>query len=179
VSVVPGADAAAAVPAAQEPAAVAPVAASAQEGSYWPWVSGFLAVAWLATLALWWRSAGRGSPPAPGGVVPKAEPKPALRKILRDLGSACAVSDAAAARTALLQYGEARFASSPPRSLGALAALLPEPPAHEVLALEAHLYGAATGPWRGDGLNALCKDLESAAAAPAPPPADPLLPLYR
>jgi hypothetical protein len=51
--------------------------------------------------------------------------------------------------------------------------------AHEVLALEAHIYGAAPGPWRGDALDALRKDLENAAAAQAPPPADPLLPLYR
>jgi hypothetical protein len=179
VSVVPGADAAAAVPAAAEPAAVASMAPSAQEGSYWPWVSGFLAAAWLATLALWWRSARRGFPPSSRGAAPSAEGRPALRRVLRDLGSACAVSDAAAARAALLQYAEARFASSPPRSLGALAALLPEPLAREVLALEAHLYGAAAGPWRGDALNALRKDLESAAGAPPPPPADPLLPLYR
>jgi hypothetical protein len=98
---------------------------------------------------------------------------------LRDLGSACAVNDAAAARAALLQYAEARFPSSPPRSLGALAALLPEPLAREVLALEAHIYGAAAGPWRGDALDELRKDLESAATSPAPPPADPLVPLYR
>ena len=113
------------------------------------------------------------------GAAPKATPKPALRRILRDLASACAVSDPAAARTALLAYAEARFAPSPPRSLGALAAFLPAPLAAEVLALEAHIYGAAAGAWRGEGLEALLGDLESGAAAPEPGPADPLLPLYR
>jgi hypothetical protein len=102
-----------------------------------------------------------------------------VRKILRDLGSACVVGDPAAARTALLQYAEARFAPSPPRSLGALAALLPEALAREVLALEAHIYGAGAGAWHGDGLKALIGELESAAEAPAAPAADPLLPLYR
>lgn len=179
LSVIVGSDAAAAVPAAAEPVAAAPVAARAQEVSYWPWVSGFLAAAWLATLALWWRSARGAALPSPGAAESKADVKPTLRKILRDLGSACAVGDAAAARAALLQYAESRFPSSPPRSLGALAAQLPEPLAREVLALEAHIYGAAAEPWRGDALNALRKDLEGAAAAPAPAPADPLLPLYR
>jgi hypothetical protein len=149
-----------------------------RQGSLWPWVSGFLALAWLATLALWWRSAAREPRPTPAGAAPQAYGKPALRKILRDLGSACAVSDAAAARTALLQYAEARFEATPPRSLGALAALLPAALAHEVLALEAHIYGAASGPWSGEALAALRNDLESAAEPPEPPPADPLLPLY-
>jgi hypothetical protein len=179
VRVIAGSDAETAISSTAEPAAAAPEAAAARQASYWPWVSGLLGAAWLATLALWWRSARRGLGPAPGGTAPKADGKPALRRILRDLGSACAISDAGAARAALLQYAEARFAPSPPRSLGALAALLPEPLAHEVLALEAHIYGAAPGPWRGDALDALRKDLEDAAAAPVPPPADPLLPLYR
>lgn len=179
VQVVPGTDAAGALPAAPEPAAAAPIAATARDGSYWPWVSGILGAAWLATAALWWRSGRPGARPLPAGAAPKAAPKPALRKILRDLASACAVSDPAAARTALLGYAEARFAPSPPRSLGALAALLPAPLAHEVLTLEAHIYGAAAGAWRGEGLQALLTDLESGAAAPEPAPADPLLPLYR
>jgi hypothetical protein len=179
VQVIPGNDAAAPVAADVEPAAAAPVAGRAPQGSFWPWVSGVLGAAWLATLALWWRTARRDPRPSPAGGSPKAHGAPALRKILRDLGSACAVSDAAAARAALLRYAEVRFAPSPPRSLGALAALLPEPLAHEVLALEAHIYGAALGPWRGEALEALRKDLESAAVAAEPPPADPLLPLYR
>ncbi len=179
VRVVPGTDAAVAVPAAAEPTAAAPIAVTVRDGSYWPWVSGILGAAWLGTLALWWRSGRRGARPVPAGGAAKVAPKPALRRILRDLASACAVNDSAAARTALLGYAEARFAPDPPRSLGALAALLPAPLAHEVLTLEAHIDGAAAGAWRGEGLEALLGDLESGAAAPAPPPADPLLPLYR
>jgi hypothetical protein len=173
------ADAAASVPAAAEPAAAGAAPAVASERSYWPWVSGGLAAAWLLTVALWWRSRASEPRPAPTGAAPKADLKPALRRILRDLGSACAVGDPAAARDALLLYAEARFAPAAPRSLGALAALLPDPIARDVLALEAHLYGAAAGAWRGDGLKAMLGDLESAAAAPKPGPAEPLLPLYR
>jgi hypothetical protein len=102
-----------------------------------------------------------------------------LRSSVRDLRSACAVNDAAAARNALLQYAEARFPDGAPRSLGALAALLSEPAAREVLALEAHIYGAVPGVWRGEGLEALLGELESAAAPPQRAGGEPLLPLYR
>ena len=171
VRVVPGTDAAAALPATAEPAAAAarwpPRRATARTGRG---SAASLGAAWLATLALWWRSGRRGPRPSPAGAAPKADVKPALRKILRDLASACAVSDPAAARTALLAYAEARFAPSPPRSLGALAALLPAPLAHEVLALEAHIYGAAAGAWRGDGLaGAARRPRKCRARRPSPP----------
>jgi hypothetical protein len=175
--VTPAADAAEPPPAAEQTAAARAPAGPRQRPSYWPWLSGVLAAAWLTTLALWWRVRARAArPPAPA--ARKAAEKPALRKILRDLGSACAVNDAAAARNALLNYADARFAPNPPRSLGALAAVLSEPVAREVLALEAHIYGATAGPWRGDGLEAVLRDLDT-AEAPAPAATEPLLPLYR
>jgi hypothetical protein len=178
LSVTPAADAAAPPPAVDEAAAVPDPAAGGRRTSYWPWLSGALAAAWLATVALWWRTRMRASrAPAPAAARNTAE-KPALRKSMRDLASACAVNDAAAARNALLNYADLRFAPNPPRSLGALAALLREPVAREVLALEAHIYGAAAGPWRGDGLEAVLRDLNT-AEAPERAAAEPLLPLYR
>jgi hypothetical protein len=180
LKVTPAADAAEPLPAATENPVSAPGPEPAHESSsYWPWVSGTLAAAWLLTLGLWWRARTRRSRAATASAAAKADAKPALRKIIRDLRSACSVSDPAAARNALLDYAEARFAPTPPRSLGALAALLPQAVAHEVLALEAHIYGAAAGPWRGDGLTAVLADLESAAGPPEAAAAEPLLPLYR
>ncbi|HET7609286.1 MAG TPA: hypothetical protein VFL84_11455, partial [Gammaproteobacteria bacterium] len=179
--VAPTADAAEPLPAPDAQTAVAPgPAPSPTRSSYWPWITGLLAAGWVATLALWWRARprtrdSRTPPRAPS----KPEAKPALRKILRDLRAACAVSDPAAARNALLDYADVRFAPAPPRSLGALAALLPDSPAREVLALEAHIYGAAAGAWRGDGLTAVLGELESAAGPPEQAAAEPLLPLYR
>ena len=121
--------------------------AAPRERSYWPWISGVLGCGVARDgRALVARAHARGARPAAAARQPNARrAKPALRKILRDLDSACAVSDAAAARDALLRLCRARFAPSPPRSLGALAALLPESVAREVLALEAHIYGAAAG----------------------------------
>jgi hypothetical protein len=173
--ITPSADVVAATPAA-EPATPPPVAA--RERSLWPWISGALALAWIATVALWWRSRGRAPRTAAAKAQPVAASKP-LRKILRDLDSACAVNDPAAARNALLDFGETRFTTNPPRSLGALAALLPDTVAREVLALEAHIYGAAPGAWRGDALRAVLGEIERAGTVPEQPPGEPLLPLYR
>jgi hypothetical protein len=139
-----------------------------------------LALAWLVTVGLWLR--GRARPaarPATGSQPAKPDAKPALRRILRDLDAACAVNDPDAARRALLAFGETRFTSSPPRSLGALAALLPTDVGREVLALEAQIYGAAAGAWRGEALRGVLGELERAGLAPEPAAADPLLPLYR
>jgi hypothetical protein len=179
--VAPGADAAPVAPPIQSVAAPAPAAATPTR-SIWPWVSAVLALVWIATVALWWRSRGRDAPgPAKGSAPPTAKPtpKPAVRKILRDLDSACAVNDASAARSALLAFADVRFAASPPRSLGALAALLPPNAAREVLALEAHIYGATAGAWRGEGLRLALSELENAGLGPESAAAEPLLPLYR
>jgi hypothetical protein len=167
------------LPAAVEEPAVAAGPTLARERSYWPWIAGGFAAAWLATVLLWLRTRGRASQGTDAAAPPKTDVKPALRKIFRDLHSACSINDPAAARNALLGYADARFAPSPPRSLGALAAVLPDAIAHEVLELEAHIYGAAAGAWRGEGLKAVLGDLENAASAPQRAPAEPLLPLYR
>lgn len=169
-------------PAAQAPAAAGSAPGATESRSLWPFVSAALALAWLATMLLWWRSrtaraaVAPASPTAPPAVAAR---RPALRKILRDLESACVVADPAAARIALLAFAETRFTESPPRSLGALAAVLPENAAREVLALEAHIYGAGGGTWRGEALRATLGELEKVGEAPDAGPVDPLAPLYR
>jgi hypothetical protein len=174
--ITPSTDSAAATPAAEPTAAAPPV--FERERNLWPWISGALALTWVATVALWWRGRGRTPRPEAATAQPAAAAK-SLRKILRDLDNACAVNDPAAARDALLAYGETRFTHDEPRSLGALAALLPDDAAREVLALEAHIYGAQAGAWHGDGLTAMLGTLESAGRATEQPAGEPLLPLYR
>ncbi len=168
---------------APEPAS-APAAAATptlvEQRSWWPILSVVFALAWLATAALWWRSRTARARVAEVSGAPRAvEQLPTLRKILRDLESACAVGDAAAAQRSLLAFAETRFPNEPPRSLGALAAALPDIAAREVLALEAHIYGASAGAWRGDGLKAVLADIERFGTAPDRATPDPLLPLYR
>ena len=152
-TVAPSAEAAAVAPAVE----TAPVAAqaAAPRSAFWPIASAVLALGWLATALAWWRSAAtrRG---APGGARAAARTgaraQQSERKLLRDVDAACAANDADAARRALLAWAEVRF-NAPPRSLGALASELPDPAAHEILALEAHIYGAVPGRWDGRALS--------------------------
>ena len=142
----------------------------------WPALSALFAAGWLATALAWWsRRAVRAAAPA----ARAAEPKPKGGKPLRDLDAACRANDADAARRALLLWAEQRFPDSPPRSLGALAAALPDEPGREVLDLEAHLYGAAHGAWDGSGLRGLLRAFDADSGSGAAIKEDPLLPLYR
>ena len=160
LSVLPTGEPASATAAPAEPPVAAP--ADSPQRSAWSLVSAALAVAWLVTVALWWRSRRGGRAATAQSKMRAADRPPSERKVLRDLETACAANDADAARRALLKWAERRFAAAPPRSLGSLAALLPEPVAREVLDLEAHLYGAVPGGWDGDGLRAVVPELEAA-----------------
>jgi hypothetical protein len=148
----------------------------------WPLVSAALALGWLATVLAWWRAAAaRRGPARTSSVVARGgvERRQSERKLLRDVDAACAASDADGARRALLAWAEAKLASAP-RSLGALASQLPEPAAREILALEAHIYGASPGPWEGRALAAALAELDAASGrGAAGPSTEPLLPLYR
>jgi hypothetical protein len=179
-TVAPSAEPATAVP----PAESAPVAtqAPAPRSAFWPILSTVLALGWLATALAWWRSAATRRGPARGALVAArigVQRAPSERKLLRDVDAACAANDADGARRALLAWAELRF-SAPPRSLGALASELPEPAAHEILALEAHIYGTAPGRWDGRALAAGLAQLDAAhGRAGATAKEEPLMPLYR
>ena len=113
--------------------------------SCWPIVSVVLALAWLATVAALVAFADRAR-----RVVAEAQRSAAARSTQRRrCARSCAISRARAPSATPPPRG-ARCSRSPrrgspnepPRSLGALAAVLPEIAAREVLALEAHIYGA-------------------------------------
>jgi hypothetical protein len=164
--------------------AVAAAPAAAAPRSYWPIASIAFGAAWLATLAAWWwrtrsrttrvAAAGRAAP------APASERRPSARKLVRELESVCTAGDANAARTLLLEFAAVRFAPDPPRSLGALAAVLPEAIGREVLALEAHIYGALpSAEWDSGGLKAVLGALLTVGEAGEKAVTEPLAPLYR
>jgi len=177
-AVAPSAEtAAAAAPAESAPAAVQ---AAAPRSAFWPIASAVLALGWLATALAWWLAVARRGPRGARAAAGTAAPHPqSERKLLRDVGAACAASDADGARRALLAWAEARF-KAPPRSLGALAQELPGPVGNEILALEAHIYGAAPGRWDGRALAAALAELDAAQERAATgAKEEPLMPLYR
>ena len=168
--------------------------AEATSSGAWPMVSAVLALGWLATALLFWRSvsSGRATRPFTGasgagagvGLTPGAAParsaerRPNERKALREVQAACSAGDADAARRALLEWGEARFPAAPPRSLGALASELSGPVAQEILDLEAQIYGATAGQWDGRALGSALAALDAARSSREASKED-LLPLYR
>ena len=177
--VAPSAESAAAAPPAESVPAVAQ--AAAPRSTFWPIASAVLAIGWLATALAWWRSAAANRVQTPGmhaAARTDAKRPQSERKLLADVLAACAAADADAARRALLAWAEARF-TAPPRSLGALASELPEPAAHEILALEAHIYGSVPGRWDGRALAAALAGLDAARARQTIGKEEPLLPLYR
>ena len=158
---------------------------AARSGNIWPMVSAVLGGGWALTILLWWALWLRGRRRAGAAGRKPEHPdegsrhQPNARHVLRALSAACGANDAAGARSALLQWAERRFPAAPPRSLGALAPLLPEAIARQVLDLEAHLYGAAAGPWDGHGLSAMLRDLDATGQPAGQPKDETLLPLYR
>ena len=148
----------------------------------WPIVSAALGVGWFLTVvAGWvaWRRT-RGAPVADAsGARSGTRSKGNARALLRTLRAACGTHDGQTARTALLQWATLRFPDAPPRSLGALASLLPAPVARQVLDLEAHLYGGLPGPWDGQGLARELGALEAVGVNAERTKDDGLAPLYR
>ena len=160
-------------------AAPAPVqtAAPPPAANPWPLVSAALGAGWAVTLLLWWRSTRSMRPVG----VPEAAPgrRPAPRGAHKRLRAACERNDAAAARTALLEWAAERFPGDAPRSLGALAARLPDEAAAAVLELEAALYAPGARAWNGAAL-AAALDARGERGRRRPRAADdPLAPLYR
>jgi hypothetical protein len=119
--------------------------------SYWPWVVAILALAWLATTALWLRARrahpepGVGAPARPQKVAAKAQPGSALAHIEQ----ACRGNDPAAARQALLEWAAARWPEDPPRRIDSLIPLVGGEVAPVLHELDRSLYAQATQPWDG------------------------------
>lgn len=176
IVVLPGAEPATDSADAAEPEPAAELAAESIDS--WAVTSAALATGWLATVLLWWRSHVRGARARPA----RAKERPrrrSNRRLLKRLRAACAAHDPDAARSVLLQWAELRFPEAPPRSLGALAAVLPDGVAREVLELEAHIYGAADASWHGQQLAESLAALDSVRRPRGDTKADALLPLYR
>lgn len=152
------------------PAPAAPVR------NIWPAVSAVLAIGWFVTALLWWHSRSFARR-APSPLAPQPEMRPSEGGALKRVRLACKKNDPAAARTALLEWAEARFPADPPRSLGALAARLPDSTAAAIRELDGALYAPGGREWEGADLVAaltLGRGTRERSRR-----ADPLRPLYR
>ena len=156
-------------PAASGDLASAPAAApavAATRALRWPLVALLLGVAWLLTLALWWRSHRRFARNASDGRPDENTASSVrARTALKD---ACGANDARAARAALMQWALAAGGQwADVRSLRELGERAGGDLGREIERLERHLYSADTGAWQGQTLWRTVQQLPSKRAVKA------------
>ncbi|MGI9258873.1 MAG: BatD family protein [Gammaproteobacteria bacterium] len=150
----------------------------ASSSRIWQGVSAGLFVLWLATLAFALRA--RQPMIAPQEKAADSPPtRSTNRRLLRRIREACEKNDGSLARRLLLEWGEVRFPDDAPKSLGALATLLPESLALPISDLERDLYGPESEEWDGQALRAAIKNVDSVDRGSDITSGDGLLPLYR
>jgi hypothetical protein len=124
------------------------LAAPGSLSSPWMWTTAALLIAWLATLALWWRSrtAAPGTGPAtaqPGAVHRSSDTR-------RKLESACSAGQPAETRDALLRWGTERWGEHRAATLVSLARCVEQPDARAAIEeLDRSLYLERGARWNG------------------------------
>jgi hypothetical protein len=139
----------------------------------WPWVSLLLAAGWLVTLLGWLRSRQRTPVKAGPDKTQTTE-----KQLLRDLRRACAANDAAAAKSALLQWAAIQWPGDRIHSMGELAARFEGDLQQHLHALSQHLYSRSTALWDGEQLWTSFAARPQQSSVKGPKQAE-LEPLYR
>lgn len=152
-------------PSALEPAPVSP--------GFWPWLSLALGLAWLATLALLWRTR-RTKPAAKRESSPGDQQRELAQSALKAVLEAAARNDAPATRQALLHWSRLRFPQAAGRELEALIRQGGAPLAEALAELDKALYGQIPVAWNGTALSAALKNLPKEQKKTQ----DALVPLY-
>jgi BatD DUF11 like domain len=152
-------------PAATLPPTAAAVAQSAPlevapgTSRFWVWLSLFLACGWLTTAVYWWLGRSRRKRSLVASSEVGGNPG-SLREASRVLRAACEKDDSAAARTALLTWGQALLTPRRVVNLGELVDLLGDELAQEVAALNQSRYAWQAALWQGGSLWTLCERLQ-------------------
>ena len=128
----------------QKTEAATPIAIQPQQQNVWLWVSVFLALGWLATLAYFLIKHSAKKP-----ALEKNEQEIRLEDSVKSLKKACADNNASAAKDALLAWGRQKFNVT---SLGAIAELSDARLRDEILYLNQILYGKISESWQGKKL---------------------------
>ncbi len=120
----------------------------------WPWLTGGLLIAWVATLWLWRRERHSGTTPRPRAdpaPIGRGEPDALSERAARHaLDQACRADDARAARDAVLAWATAVWHERAPNTLVELSERFKHPPAHEAIALlDRVIYTRNEAGWNG------------------------------
>lgn len=161
------------------PARAQGLSASGSPTSPWVWTAIALLIAWLATLALWWRSraAATGATPA----TTRAGTAHRSSNARRRLQAACSAGQPAEARDALLDWGAEHWGEHGAATLVSLARRVEKPDARAAIEeLDRFLYVERDGQWDGpDFLRRVASAVDSASVRDAVTnPPTPLPELY-
>ncbi len=144
----------------QVPGAPAGAAAGRREIDPWRLAALVLGLGWALTLAWTWTSARAAQRRRRARAADRRVATPPARAVLKRLARAARQDDPAAAREALLAWGEQQWPQAPPRAIGELAARLPAELAGPVHGVSRALYADQAGPWQGRDLATIVDDLQ-------------------
>ena len=145
----------------------------AASDSRWQMLAIALAVGWLLTLLLWWRSARRANA-TPAEKVQAIETLRAARKRVKE---ACRSGDASATKEALIVWSQVQWPQVRPASLGELASRVSDDLAAAIDELSRALYSEERSEWRGEPLWQAFNSQQSENGADSQP--SELAPLFR
>ncbi len=132
--------------------ATPPVATS---NPFWLWLSLLLACGWGASALYWWFRSRQAV-----SLTTAAPEHPTLRQARAELRRACDAADPAAARQALLPWGQALLAPRVMLNLHQLCDRLGPEFAGQVEILNTSLYAKSRDAWQGAELLRLCQQIE-------------------
>lgn len=143
-----------------------------EQGFPYQWLSLFLAMAWLLTLAAWWRHNKKRSLQQNTAAEILSPAKRSLKQIRADMKRACMENNALAVRNNLLEWAQALWGDAPPRNLSEIAVRLDNRASVAIIGLERALYSKDAKGWNGSALwEAIAeykpeKNQQDAAASP-------------
>jgi len=134
------------------------VAAPPRVGSFWIWLSVFLAAGWILSSLAWWLTRKASMQRVSGG---EKTVEISLSKATRRLRQACAGNNAMDARDAMLSWANALKPERRFTNLNQIARFFGEPLKQNIDALNQSLYSQAAGAWNGENLWSSCEQLLS------------------
>ncbi len=148
---------------------------------FWMWVSLVAIAGWLVTALAWWWS-GRARV---GSTVIQSDDLDALpllrldeRPYVQMLQKACELSDAQAAKNALLNWGKVLWPEDHPGNLNELSRVTGGPLGAQLLMLNTYLYSNKNAPWNATNLWQAFTRFEKPSDSAEPLEGE-LLPLYK
>ncbi len=151
------------VPAAEGPAAPQATATSDEAMAvvtFWQRATEILAIAWVLTVAAWWwTSRSRAHKPRKAREPKEAPLHKQQAAQLKAARRAAVDGDAAAVKSALLEWARLQWPGTAPRSIGEIAMRVEAPLADELRRLSAASYGPGGSDWDGAALAAALKNV--------------------